>query len=288
MTPYFYKIKHIPSGKIYVGSQYGKKSDPSKLWVEYFTSSKHIKQLIESDGKDSFELIDIKTRNDAREYEQKYLLRVYYSLGRDKFLDMFLNRNLSPGILLTKDMIDKANEKHNNKYIYSKVDYINNKKQIIIICKKHGEFLQQPYVHLLSHGCPSCINKTEFNFFERIKQIYPLIKRQYKVEWCKNKLHLPYDFAIEEYKIIIELDGEQHFKQISNWTSPEIQFEKDKYKMKCANENGFSVIRLPQFDILKDNFDWIIEIQTSISKIISEKKVQNIFICKNNEYINYI
>jgi hypothetical protein len=111
MTPYFYKIKHKPSGKIYVGSQYGKKSDPSKLWVEYFTSSKHIKQLIESDGKDSFELIDIKTRDDAREYEQKYLLRVYYFLGRDKFLDNFLNRNLSPGILLTKDMIDKANEK---------------------------------------------------------------------------------------------------------------------------------------------------------------------------------
>jgi very-short-patch-repair endonuclease len=95
---------------------------------------------------------------------------------------------------------------------------------------------------------------------------------------------LPYDFVIEELNIIIEIDGEQHFKQISNWTSPEIQIEKDKYKMNCANENGFSIIRLLQIDISKDKYDWLNEIQISILKIINEKTVQNIFICKNNEY----
>ena len=182
------------------------------------------------------------------------------------------------------EFIDKSNQIHNNNYNYSKVDYINNKNPIIIICKKHGEFTQQPYVHLLNHGCPSCINKTEFKFFNRIKELYPRIKRQYKVEWCKNKLYLPFDFAIEELNIIIELDGEQHFKQISNWTSPEIQIEKDKYKMKCANENGFSVIRMLQNDVSKDIFDWLMEINNIISKIVDEKKIQNIFICKNNEY----
>ena len=182
------------------------------------------------------------------------------------------------------EFIDKSNQIHNNNYNYSKVDYINNKKPIIIICKKHGEFTQQPYVHLLNHGCPSCINKTEFKFFNRIKELYPRIKRQYKVEWCKNKLYLPFDFVIEELNIIIELDGDQHFKQISNWTSPEIQIEKDKYKMKCANENGFSVIRILQNDVSKDIFDWLMEINNIISKIVDEKKIQNIFICKNNEY----
>jgi very-short-patch-repair endonuclease len=182
------------------------------------------------------------------------------------------------------EFITKSNKIHNNTYNYSKVDYINNKKQVIIICKKHGEFTQQPFVHLSRHGCPSCINKTEFKFFEKIKELYPSIKRQYKVEWCKNKLHLPYDFVIEDLNIIIEVDGEQHFKQISNWTSPEIQIEKDKYKIKCANKNGFSVIRLLQTDVSKDNFDWLTEINTAISKIQDEKTVQNIFICKNNEY----
>jgi len=95
---------------------------------------------------------------------------------------------------------------------------------------------------------------------------------------------LPFDFVIEDLNIIIELDGEQHFKQISNWTSPEIQIEKDKYKLKCANENGFSIIRLLQNDVSKDKFNWKEEIKSSISKIIEEQKTQNIFICKNKEY----
>jgi len=116
----------------------------------------------------------------------------------------------------TQTFIEKAIKIHGNKYIYSKVNYINNYTNLIIICNKHGEFTQQPYVHLLEHGCPSCINKTEFKFYEKIKEIYPTIKRQYKVEWCKNKLCLPYDFVIEELNIIIEIDGEQHFTQISN------------------------------------------------------------------------
>jgi very-short-patch-repair endonuclease len=182
------------------------------------------------------------------------------------------------------EFIEKSNKIHCNKYDYSKVEYNNNRNHIIIICKKHGEFSQIPFLHLLKHGCPNCINKTEYKFYEKIKEIYPTIKRQYKVEWCKNKLCLPFDFAIEELKIIIELDGEQHFTQVSNWTSPETQIEKDKFKTDCANQNGFSVIRLLQDDVSKDKFDWLNEIQTGVSKITNTQEVQNIFICKNNEY----
>jgi very-short-patch-repair endonuclease len=182
------------------------------------------------------------------------------------------------------EFIEKVKKIHGNKYDYSKVEYVNNYTGIIIICKKHGEFTQLPYVHRSKHGCPNCINKTEYKFYEKIKEFYPTIKRQYKVEWCKNKQCLPFDFAIEKLKIIIELDGEQHFTQVSNWTSPETQIEKDKFKTECANQNGFSVIRLLQDDVSKDKFDWLNEIQISVSKIMNEQKVQNIFICKNNEY----
>jgi very-short-patch-repair endonuclease/transposase-like protein len=186
------------------------------------------------------------------------------------------------------EFIEKAKEIHKDIYDYSKVEYINNRIPIIIICKKHGEFTQIPFVHLLNHGCPSCINKTEFLFLKKIQEYYPTLKKQYKVKWCKNKICLPFDFVIEELKIIIEIDGPQHFIQVSNWTSPEIQKEKDKYKINCANENGFSVIRLLQIDILKDKFDWFEELKSSISKINNEQKIQNVFICKNNEYDHFI
>ena len=188
----------------------------------------------------------------------------------------------------TLQFIEKAKKIHGNKYDYSKVEYINNRIHVIIICKKHQEFTQKPFVHLSNHGCPSCINKTEFLFLKKMQEYYPTLKKQYKVKWCKNKNCLPFDFVIEELKIIIEIDGPQHFIQVSNWTSPEIQKEKDKYKINCANENGFSVIRLLQIDILKDNFDWFEELKESISKIIDEEKIQNVFICKNNEYHQFI
>ena len=54
--------------------------------------------------------------------------------------------------------------------------------------------------------------------------------------------------------------------------------------MQKANENGFSVIRILQRDVLTNKYEWLIELQTNIKKIISDGKVQNIYICKNNEY----
>lgn len=50
----------------------------------------------------------------------------------------------------------KALEVHGNKFDYSKSLYINSKTPLTIICPFHGEFLQSPYVHLKTHGCPKC------------------------------------------------------------------------------------------------------------------------------------
>jgi hypothetical protein len=98
---------------------------------------------------------------------------------------------------------------------------------------------------------------------------------------------LPYDFAIEENKIIIELDGLQHFVQVSNWNSPENIQQRDKYKMKQANDNGYSVIRILQEDVYYDKYNWLDELKENIKKVIIEEKIQNIYICKKNEYSVY-
>lgn len=109
MQPYFYKIRHKPSGKYYVGVQYGKNANPNNFWISYFTSSKYIKQMINEDGAESFEIIKIIIRSDARDYEFKYLNRVYRIFGKQKFLEWFINRNLSPGIVLSQEEITKIN-----------------------------------------------------------------------------------------------------------------------------------------------------------------------------------
>jgi len=136
--------------------------------------------------------------------------------------------------------------------------------------------------------CPKCRYKTEDNLFIILNKIYPSIKTQFKVDWCKNIKHLPFDFVIEERKIIIELDGKQHFEQIGKWQTPEKTRENDLYKMKCANENGYSIIRILQKDVYHNKYDWLSELINNVEKITNEEMiVQNIYMCKNNEYKNF-
>lgn len=55
-----------------------------------------------------------------------------------------------------QDFIDKSKLCHGDKYDYSKVDYINNKTPVTIICPLHGEFTQIPSNHYRGKGCPEC------------------------------------------------------------------------------------------------------------------------------------
>ena len=52
--------------------------------------------------------------------------------------------------------IQKANIKHNGRYDYSKVKYVDSSTLVEIVCKRHGSFLQKPNSHLMGCGCPKC------------------------------------------------------------------------------------------------------------------------------------
>lgn len=57
----------------------------------------------------------------------------------------------------TADFIIKANKKHNFKYNYAKVEYVNNETKVCIICPEHGEFWQRAHSHICKgYGCPRC------------------------------------------------------------------------------------------------------------------------------------
>ena len=103
-----------------------------------------------------------------------------------------------------------------------------------------------------------CVNKTEKMFLEWFENKYKHldIKHQAKYDWCKNKRPLPFDFSIESLKLIIEIDGPQHFRQVSNWQTPEITQARDEYKTQKALENGYTVIRILQEDIYKSVVGW--------------------------------
>ena len=161
-------------------------------------------------------------------------------------------------------------------------------EKFIFDCDKCSDDFESKLCHITDGSwCPNCRYKTEDIVYDKLKTNYPLIQRQYKVDWCKDKKHLPFDFVIKERKIIIEIDGEQHWKQVAKWKTPEHNKERDKYKMKCANDNGFSVIRILQEDVFKNKYYWLNELTNNIEKITNDNRVQNIYMCKNNEYKDF-
>ena len=55
----------------------------------------------------------------------------------------------------TLEWIEKAEKIYGDKYDYSKVNYVNSRIKITIICKKHGEFVVKPLEHLRKE-CYKC------------------------------------------------------------------------------------------------------------------------------------
>lgn len=91
--------------------------------------------------------------------------------------------------LTRNDFINKANLIHNNKYDYSKVEYVNNSTKVCIICPEHGEFWQTPRNHLIGQGCPLCngtFKLTNQEFIEKANKIHNNKYDYSKVEYVNN------------------------------------------------------------------------------------------------------
>lgn len=124
-------------------------------------------------------------------------------------------------------------------------------------CAKKHEF--SSVLRNVSNGswCPKCRNKTECKLFSFLEGNFAGPVHQFRVSWCKNPetgKFLPFDFCVG--KTIIELDGKQHYEQVSNWQSPELTQKNDRYKENCAIKNGYSVLRILQEDVWKNKIDW--------------------------------
>ena len=133
--------------------------------------------------------------------------------------------------------------------------------------------------------CPHCKNKTELKLYNwLLKQLnIKEVKREYKPKWCstqfrhinkKNefkdgKYQYRYDFLVtfnNKKKLIIELDGRQHFEQVSNWKSPFENQIRDKYKEFLAKKHKIFFIRCIQKDVFMDRNNWEKKLRKKLKK----------------------
>ena len=94
-----------------------------------------------------------------------------------------------------EQFIKEAIAIHGCKYDYSKVEYVNAKTKVCIICPKHGEFWQQPSCHLHGDGCKKCAiektscsqRKTKLKFIEESQKVHGDKYDYSKVVYKDNK-----------------------------------------------------------------------------------------------------
>lgn len=90
-------------------------------------------------------------------------------------------------------------------------------------------------------------------------------------------------------RIIIELDGVQHYQHVAYFNRPVEETQRvDFFKMQCAFNAGYIVIRILQEDVCRDRHNW----RRSLVKVLHAIKngrssSQNIFIDNRGEHDNH-
>ena len=147
-------------------------------------------------------------------------------------------------------------------------EYISNKELIEIECNKHHIFKTTYSNFQQRNNCPYC------NESKGEKEITRVLEK-YNIDFFYNKSYfedllgiggglLRPDFIIEDKKIWIEYDGEQHYKPVDfankgeEWANEnhKKQVENDKMKDNYAKENNWKLIRISYWEF--DNIENII------------------------------
>lgn len=111
----------------------------------------------------------------------------------------------------TQWFIDRAREVHGDRYDYSFVDYVKNNVKVVIVCKKHGKFEQQPNNHMNGNNCPECVK-----------------------EYMSEKFRLPYNEFLSKVK---EVHGD-------NYALVDVSYRNldEKIELTCKTHGNFKIL----------------------------------------------
>lgn len=165
--------------------------------------------------------------------------------------------------LTTKEVIEKIIKIHGDKYDYSKVNYVNNRTKICIVCPKHGEFMVIPdnFINKKSK-CPICsANELSEKFRLTKEEVIKKsnIKHQYKYKY----LDFEYINNTSELNILCPTHGlftQKVCNHLAGCGCP-----------KCALKRNHSEQKL--YNFLLDNLDCNIIYQYKNQEILSKQSL---------------
>lgn len=140
-------------------------------------------------------------------------------------------------------------------YDFSKVVYRNIHTPIELKCNKCGTtFFNSPSnLIFYKNGCQGCNQSSIENEIEYILQDNKITyEKQKTFGWLKYKRLLRLDFYLPDYKLAIECQGIQHFKEIvfgNNRTCLKEDTFKDNLKRKLCKENNVNILYYANYHI---------------------------------------
>jgi len=159
------------------------------------------------------------------------------------------------------DIIDKFNKIHGDYYKYNISGYKNLHSIVEITCKKGHIFNQKVSNHLQGKGCPICRESLgERTISKYLNDNNFIYERQKKFKDCKYISYLLFDFYIQSLNLLIEYDGIQHIKPITQFGG-EDEFEKTKIKDNIKNKycfnNNINLLRISYNDDIQEKLNSI-------------------------------
>lgn len=146
--------------------------------------------------------------------------------------------------LSNEEYLEECRKIYNDIYDLSKVEFTNNSSNIIIGCKEHGFVEANARSFKLGFGCPHC-NGSSGEIL--VSNILNSLNIKYKKEAVFPPYMYRYDFYAKDINLLIEYDGEQHFKYVPYFHKTYERFlkqiERDKHKEEYAKAYNINLIR---------------------------------------------
>ena len=174
------------------------------------------------------------------------------------------------------EVIDRFRNLHGKRFDYSKFRYKDFKTKSLIGCRDsgHGFFEMNAQAHLEGKGCPACSQSKGERFIDEwLRESGYKFEREFPIASTvgADGRRLRFDFLISEHKVLIEFDGEQHFRPItffgsSKETALKVHEEikrRDKIKNVWATKNGYRLIRIRYDDDIREK---LLSIESSLSE----------------------
>jgi hypothetical protein len=162
-----------------------------------------------------------------------------------------------------EDLQEELNDMDLNVTILEYIDY---SQPIKVKCNKcEYEWFSKGVNLTQGHSCPNCPSS---NFEKECSNILEDLGFKFtRQEWfddCRDKNPLPFDFYLSDFNILIECDGEGHYKPIpyGSMTEEEAKInllkvqKHDNIKTIYCKNNNIPLIRIPYWE--RDNMEYFL------------------------------